>query len=234
MDGFSRFRAYPSPRNRWRRTPGLPSFPPALRDGPLQHVDPGIDLRHLLHLEGIIQDVPADAAEEPGGSRLEKVCFARPALRVPRRTGSRSLYVSLPGSGGWHASAYASGSLPWVIPPCGVGQWISGMLGPFAGSPTLLPVYYHKGNIIVKPFLHRPSPFKDMPLPDRSGPGQVPMDGVRKEVLTDPAKWISDVTDGRLLRMQSFKWQGADRRIGKDAELKATEKSDHFSDSFGP
>ena len=79
-----------------------------------------------------VQDVPADAAEEPG-----LVCFAQPASRVPRRTGSRPRWSSLPGPREEHASACASGSLPWVMPPCGVGQWIPGMPGPFAGSPIL-------------------------------------------------------------------------------------------------
>ena len=155
MDGFSIFRAYPSPCGRWRRTLGL---------------------------EGLAQDVPADAAEEPGragGRRSASRCL---------RTGSRSRSFSLPGSGGWHASACASGCFPWVIPPCGVGQWISGMLGPFAGSPTPLPVYYHKGNIIVKLFLHRLSPFTHMPLPAHSGSGEVLMDGVRREVRIRPSE----------------------------------------------
>ena len=44
----------------------MPSAP--LRDPLLHHVDPGIDLDHLLHLEGIVEDLPADVAQDWGFS----------------------------------------------------------------------------------------------------------------------------------------------------------------------
>ena len=81
-----------------------------------------------------------------------------------------------------------------VIPLCGVGQLIPGMLGPFAGSPAHLFVYYHKGNTIVKPFLHRRKPVHAYsstgPFRFRGGShGRC-----QKEVLTDQAGCISDLS----------------------------------------